>query len=702
MLAMLLPGWFRPVPRTEADWQEDIVSGRAFAGRPADAVVTPGAPGWRSNRFTLGGSFMYVPYRAKGALLEADIWDASGFRVATVRHAADSGADVGFWRLDIRGWRGFTAQIRASPAGAVSWLSKPILSARSVASLPPRPVPVYLQTNYIYYFASFLGVAAMLFIPGAAARRWRPEGLCRSVGYLPLPGLGLMAAAGLVSYALGPARGEWAGKGLLVLEAILAATIVFGRRRAGGTPVTERAEALGAPKSGEEAALTGRCALLCYAALVLAVVLDSAIRTPMGEDFWAGSSLQARMAASPPDSTIPYKTAAYLTLPNHTPALSERFFWKGWSARSRGPLMPLIILGEFGLAPPKVQSGGDAADGPWPAAIDSFYLARFIGILTNACVLLAAADLLSAMGVAGPAYRCALLWLTLAPVTWINVAFVWPKLLATYFLLLATAAVFQDAAAWVVGLLLAASYYAHPIGALFALPLLLLARRTAGAGAALRAAAAAALACAPWWWLKHHAHQPDPFLRYAAGDGRGPLPAASLGSWLMVRAKNLYYTLVPGAWFRSAAARAWRHGELPPLLAWSVHYSKTLPAELGYACAWIPFVAFKRVRTSALFCWFLLPGFLLALAYWGYSDDGLGRNCLEPVTVGLIIWAGSAWPLSRSGSRLVLALLCLETLFMTAAGMAGASTFSASQLPAITFGLFAAAAVIFALPLVLI
>ncbi|HZZ59438.1 MAG TPA: hypothetical protein VFE31_16525, partial [Opitutaceae bacterium] len=689
MLAMLLPWWFRPVDRTQGDWVQDIVSGRDFGGRTiAGAVISHDRSGWHSNRFTLGESFLYVPYQAQGALLEADIFDGAGFRVATVRHAADSGRDVGFWRVDVRGWRGLTALIRATPAGAVNWVSAPILSARSIAALPPRPVPVYLQTNYLYYAGCLLGIAALLFVPGWAL------GVQRAA-YLPLPGLGLFVAAGAASYALGPGRGNRAGKVLVAVDLVLAATILLRRRR----HVEAASPPLSRARSGGDAASTGRILALCYVSLVAAVFLDSAIRTPMGEDFWAGSSLQARMAASPPDNAIPYKTAAYLTLPRHTAALSERFFWKGWSARSRGPLMPLAILGAFGLAPPAVQAGGDASQGPWPAAIDSFYLARFLGILTNACVLLAAAELLTALGAEPAASRYALVWLTLAPVTWINVAFVWPKLLAAYFLLLAAASAARRERGWVAGAWLAASYFAHPLGALFALPLLLWAANRGGIRSAAAAAAAAALPVIPWLWLKHHSHQDDPFLRYALGDGRAVLPAASFATWLGARARNLWYTLAPGAWFFSAAARVWRHGALSPLLAWSVQYSKSLPAELGYSCAWIPLLAARRLRAAPFVRWFLLPGFLLALIYWGYSADGLGRNCLEPLTVGLIVCAGAVWPLSRRASRVLFLLLWLETLVLVAAGMAGRAGFTWAGVPALDYGLFAALALIFAVPL---
>ncbi|HEY3756012.1 MAG TPA: hypothetical protein VGL42_07685 [Opitutaceae bacterium] len=686
LLILNLPWWFRPNSGADSEWRADVLSGKDFDGVPlGDVTYAIQRPQRESRRFALTGSFLYVPFQGQDAELKLDVIDTSGFPVATLRRRPDAYPGLNFWKIDVRGWRGLRAQIQASP-GSV-WCGSPIRSSRSVDALPPHPVPAYLQTDYVYYFACAFSVAALLLVPGWAFG-------IRKAAYVPLPGLGLMMAAGVVACLWGPAHGSLAGKGLVVIESLLVISVVF--RGSGVSPLACNGE-------------VERTAWLCFIALAGAAILDSAVRTPLGEDFWRQSPLQARLAASPPDSAIPYKTAAYLTLPVRTPAVSERFFWHGWSATSRGPLIPLAILGEFGLAPPQVQSGGDASLGPWPAAEESFFIARFIGIFTNAGLILAAAELLLSLGVEPKKARWALVWLTFAPVTWINTTFVWPKLLATSFLLLAAAAAIPESGRrfhfiWT-GLWLAAAYYAHPLGALFAVPLLVFFLRLNGLGWTLRSAATAAAACLPWLWLKHHAHEPDPFLSYFIGDGRGALPAVSAGSWALSRGKSLLDTVVPGAWLADKAAHVWRTRQLNDWLIWSMQYSKTLPSQLGFAGAWIPLLAaFKRShspdRNGREFGrWFILAGLALAVVFWGYSTDGLGRNCLEPITIGIVLWTATRWPLSRPASRLALAIVLLETLAAHWAGMIGASGFSWDHLSKIDLALLLGAAAFFALPL---
>jgi hypothetical protein len=65
------------------------------------------------------------------------------------------------------------------------------------------------------------------------------------------------------------------------------------------------------------------------------------------------------------------------------------------------------------------------------------------------------------------------------------------------------------------------------------------------------------------------------------------------------------------------------------------------------------------------------------LLYWGFSSDGFGRNCLEPMSVALLIAAAAGW--KRSSSPLVplaLAGVFLEGMWVVISGFVGAEGFS--------------------------
>src|SRR5262249_22005274 len=157
--------------------------------------------------------------------------------------------------------------------------------------------------------------------------------------------------------------------------------------------------------------------------------------------------------------------------------------------------------------------------------------------------------------------QTALVWLAAAPVVVINLDYVWPKLLATSFLLLAIRAALDRRSAFVIGGWSALAYLSHPVGGLF-LPVLGLfvarlawpvARRPARRWTTLRRVVACALAggaiLAPWLAFKGWVAFRDPFVDYPLGDGHGYATAANVVSWLHSRWDNLWLTLVPAGFF---------------------------------------------------------------------------------------------------------------------------------------------------------
>jgi hypothetical protein len=65
---------------------------------------------------------------------------------------------------------------------------------------------------------------------------------------------------------------------------------------------------------------------------------------------------------------------------------------------------------------------------------------------------------------------------------------------------------------------------------------------------------------------------------------------------------------------------------------------------------------------------FIFFGFATMLIYWGFSGDGLGRNCLEPLTVAAIALTASAINIARRWVALLLILLFLENRWVEFSG----------------------------------
>jgi hypothetical protein len=381
------------------------------------------------------------------------------------------------------------------------------------------------------------------------------------------------------------------------------------------------------------------------------------------------------MVASPPDHLIPYSTAIYFHAGYDGVAHSAAYFGPG-SVATRGPLAPLIINAAFNVLRIRPMDPPDATADAWPAAADGFYVARWIGFLTNACAIAGVAALTLALG--GRLWFAAI-WAAVAPVTFVNVAFAWPKLFAAYFILLALAECLRGKPAYRWGLWIALAYLAHPIGGLFAVPLLIYAARIRGWKPAVQCAAVTGLCLLPWLVFQHTLPTADGFGHYPLGDGRGPLPALSALTWLKARWLNLWYTVVPGAFTLSPVMRVWTWGPLSEPARWAIQYAKTLPGNLGYyGCALAYFGLIRlgwakgRSQTSPAALrfaqWFLLPCLLTLLVYWGYSSDGLGRDCLEPLSLAVLAWTAAATSLATRPSALMLGFVTIETMTMVVFG----------------------------------
>ena len=531
--------------------------------------------------------------------------------------------------------------------------------------------------GYATFLVRTAAIAALLFLPGVWWRALRFRGHVMPVHLLFLPGLLVLTAAGLLAWTL-PASGAIVGW-TLIAGSIVAGIDALRRIRRGKWSPTGR---------------RGRLALVVYALVVAQAFASGLNPRPVAQEYAAGTAIPGRMIASPPDHLIPYQTATYMARGLDGIEDSDAYFGAEWNIGSRGPLVPLGInslFRAFGEVPADDPPGLGAQPWPIPTGTTGTEIARAYGWLTNGLLVLAAAGLLATLGVGDRAYRVALVWLALTPLVFINTVFLWPKLLAGGFLLLAFASALQRR--WLLaGAFGAAGWLSHPIGALFLPSLALLAllasdwrTRPANAVKAVGQLVAAVLAImAPWLAYKAQLGQPDAFLGYILGDGRGFVAADSFRSWILARWDNLLYTFVPGAFFASDAMHLWLQGPLSEPLRWAIQSAKSVPGMLGLVtvpllCAALfvrkPLPGPRTSTTIAV----VGAGTVVALVFWGYSHDGLGRNCIEPIAVValLLVCAQPRAPLALLAA--LLPVVALESkwvewsgLINTASGLSGA------------------------------
>ncbi|HRE83601.1 MAG TPA: hypothetical protein PLN52_21325, partial [Opitutaceae bacterium] len=325
----------------------------------------------------------------------------------------------------------------------------------------------------------------------------------------------------------------------------------------------------------------------------------------------------------------------------------------------------------------------------WPLDTTAIALSRAVGILTNALVILGVAFFIG--GLASTNQKRILVWAAIAPVTLINVDYVWPKLFATFFLFLALGAVVRSKPMWLCALPCVAAYLSHPIGALFTPPVLLYLGLLRASPAALsqrwivsmistgvKFSALWFCFALPWLIFKWQLDQPDVFTRYPLGDGNGLESAASLSSWLMTRFYNIWYTFVPSAFFFSDHMKEWFGTPLSDSLRWGITYAKSMPGNIGIL-TYLAGVAMLSRRSPLLPYYrpaLLFTSALLILIFWGFSGDGLGRNCLEPLSLLFLLWISQrANPEGRIWDALV-AVTAFEALSVRLIGILGQPTFS--------------------------
>ncbi|HEY5551860.1 MAG TPA: hypothetical protein VIK52_08225 [Opitutaceae bacterium] len=577
-----------------------------------------------------------------------------------VHPGRDYGIEMGHWELsgaaELETTRVEVLMVDKQP-GHGGWLGiGRILSPTGVhPALDPMLRPVL---NVGFFLTHVFAVAGFLFLPGLALRMWGRFGAI-SIAALPLPGVALLAAGGAMIWIGGTAVDDF-GIYYTIVHAGLAGAIIARRG-----PAFD-------PNDMQTARL--------FFALLAVVTAWSMVPLTAEREFFAGTNARGRMVASPPDSVIPFFTAAYFLRGRDGGADATRYFGVEWSVTSRGPLTAWMIttgLKAFGFAP---MDPPQIATHAWPADREGFFVARIIGNFTNGLVVFGALAALAAFARGRrEAIWFGLGWIAISPVVLINVAFLWPKMLASYFGLLAVAEAASRRRAWRVGAWLALAYLSHPVGILIAAPVFvwlgvigsqggagLRGRANAFARGALPAGLWMIAVAAPWVVFKMIEGTPDVFLRYPLGDGRGYETAASFGTWLSCRWDNFWYSLVPGTLWHSNLLVQWAGGSLSWPGHWAMNCAKTVPFGVGLglfpAVVWY---LFRNVDPLVrLFRrWVIAAGILFMILIWGYNRDGLGRACLEPMVVFIMVATSSSIPRVGLIHR---ALACVVALEMAA------------------------------------
>lgn len=610
--------------------------------------------------------------------------DAEGRLLGEITHPGhDFGIEVGRWDFEVPA---DTARLEAvmidATDGHGAWLGVGPALAADTAGGDPLLRPM---VNTGFFLAHAVALAGFLFIPGMAIRslmRKRPI----SIALLPIAGFALAAGAGLAIWLLGPSHAGTISTSFKLLHAALAVAVLA---------FAHRARAYGADECH---------ASRLYWAVVAVVLAWSIVPLTVEKEFFAGTNARGRMVASPPDCRIPFFTAAYFLDRADGGADQTRYFGNEWTATSRGPLAAWMTLA--GLTVFEIEPGEPPLVSPhaWPADREGYFISRIAGILTNGLVILGA---LAVLQIFAPARRdliwFGLGWVALSPVVMINVAFLWPKMLATYFGLLAIAEIARERRGPESGLWLALSYLSHPVGVLIAAPVLLWSGVLAARGAwlfrvrvdrfffgmAWRALWMIVFA-SPWLLFKALEGKPDVFLRYPLGDGRALETAASLGSWFACRWDNIWYSLVPGALWNSQLLVQWAGGSLSIPGHWAMNCAKTLPFGVGIAM-FLLVVRWLWVRSNGTLAWFRIcvlgVGFLLMVVVWGFSRDGLGRNCLEPLVVFTTIATAAVMPRITRTARVLSAILALEAAALLLLAYLAGTGFRVADAPAAAWAL---------------
>lgn len=630
-------------------WFGTYVGGDAYTG-----TVT-------STPFLLSGPEIQIPiigYPAStGNSLALEILDPKGTVVDSIVFRSGNPRErVALWSISAKAWTGLSARLKLTDGlnGMQGWLGvgRPLGDSRWLANIP---------TNYARMMTAVLAIAGLLFIPGAALRTWSSR-FPTNIALLPVPGLIMLAGFGLL-IATGVIPGSVPGLSITLLAVFALTSAALGvswwRR--------------GLPFESTDCSTFLIYATVCTASLAYACLPLSG---PQRDSPPWNPSIE--ITSTQRETPLPFLTASRLLSRKDaksprakTPELRESFV----------PLCIVSILAVFQVEPILPTTHSITA---WPMDSGGYFLGRIFGIFTQAFVIFAGACL-AKMLLPG-ACRRSLTWLAVAPVVLLNLDFPEPLLVTAFFSTLAVISILENRSAILTGIACALAVITHPTAAIM-VPLvsgLLLSiaaiSHVEGARPNLRGAcrrgllflAALLPIVALWMHFSLRGNGMDHVVRTIAGDGHGLDRASDLGSWLMARVSNVWYTLMPTALFFSPPPEFVADSLLSASLRWVDGYAGSLAGSVGYGaflfCVMAAAEPVLEIRRRLL-KWLIWGTLGLMLIVWGASAGGLGRHGLESLSILMLVVTACASGLNDRAWRWLIFATTAEALSIRAFGI---------------------------------
>lgn len=528
---------------------------------------------------------------------------------------------------DLRGWLGFSMPFDYR---SYAWLTAFEITARLI-----------LGMNFSFLMVIGTGLALRGRHSSHLSLRW-------SLSFIPLPGIALLLAIGIICWWCARAVPPQVTTALLTLPIVLICGYRFVR-----VPLVE----IVSPAE--------KRALVIIASLVLLATAKATFSPgPVGE-LYGGSVSRTLEVGGRSDSRIPYhivQLAAHGTKPYSS--LGNSYF-APWSFSSRGPFAGLAVS-------PLVFSCGarvprEMPDQSWyPFDPQGFVMYR-IGM----CVM-AAASLLVLFGAATSFFQneraglYAVALCVLCPFIVHETYFTWPKMLAAGFVILAAHCLHRQRFGWS-GFFIGIGYLFHPLTLLSApfLGLGIFWRPPESRTRRCREAAKTRLfkfLSLPWrLWIKRGFLYAGPLLLILAiwrllngehytqsgflsyffeADG---VPAHSSYAWLKQRLTSVMNTLIPGylyAFHRTHRAVNSIWGPSPEIVRFFFQYWNNL--FFGFGLLGLPFFCRTIWRAAKytpipFLTWIVLP-FLFFTAFWGSTPTGMMREGLHAWFFALILF----------------------------------------------------------------
>lgn len=511
--------------------------------------------------------------------------------------------------------------------------------------------------------------------PGLAWRAVKPSSL-RQLGFVPLPGMGVLVATGGAAWGIGLAGWPHPRVVATIILAPVIAAILGCLWLARDRELLDRDE---------------RWALLVVGgAIGLAIGRSLWSRDPAGE-LYAGQIYRTLEVSDRPDSRIPYVVAALVTNSAHPYGPIATAFFSPYTFSSRGPFpgiasAPIVLLS--GGRPPAIIGFP-----PWTPFDPEGFMAYRLAMMTFTGTAFLFLWTLTRRLAGTAAARFALLLSGTTPFLVHEIWFTWPKLLGASFILL-SAVCLLDRRPVRAGLSIGVGYLCHPV-ALVSLPVL-------GPGTLwpdvrprwrrpqFRSLIMLAIGCGIVLFAWRLANGPNfstgGFLDYIKEDGfYNTLQGypVTVAAWIADRATSLGNTLLPGGLFVfhadsleinavTACYPHCRHPTSPGIIHFFYEYWTSVPFGLGIL--FYPLLILSAWRSLRTWTWPTFVAILFAFAvftvYWGASATGMLREGLHAWVLSLMVMVGveqaaRGFPYLRGlATRLILLSRVVEVLLV--------------------------------------